>query len=226
MKQLRTMKVNEPKLKDIPVVREFLSVFLKYLSGLPPSREVEFCIDLIPRAMPVAKSPYHLALTEMSYLDKFVIVFIDDILIYSKSKEEYEVHLKLILELHEKEKLFGKFWNANSGCKWFIFLDILQNLSPLTKKNKKFEWGDEQEIAFLTLKDTLILALLEGANDFVVYYNALNKGFGCVLMQRNKAKILEAQSEASKVINTLAERLRGFEKQLERIEGNRLYFVE
>ncbi|GKF74138.1 putative reverse transcriptase domain-containing protein, partial [Tanacetum coccineum] len=41
-----------------------------------------------------------------------------------------------------------------------------------------------------------------------------------------KAKILKAQSEASKVINTLAERLRGFEKQLERKEDNGLYFVE
>nr|GEU98259.1 putative reverse transcriptase domain-containing protein [Tanacetum cinerariifolium] len=42
LKQLKTMKVNEPKLEDIPVVREFLGVFSKDLSGLPPSREVEF----------------------------------------------------------------------------------------------------------------------------------------------------------------------------------------
>ncbi|GJS12906.1 putative reverse transcriptase domain-containing protein [Tanacetum coccineum] len=60
----------------------------------------------------------------------------------------------------------------------------------LTKKFKKFEWGDEQENAFKTLKDMLcdapILALLEGLDDFVVYYDASNQGFGFVLMQRNK----------------------------------------
>ncbi|GKA15897.1 putative reverse transcriptase domain-containing protein [Tanacetum coccineum] len=43
------------------------------------------------------------------YLDKFVIVFIDDILIYSKSKEEHEEHLKLILELLKNEELYAKF---------------------------------------------------------------------------------------------------------------------
>nr|GEW66825.1 putative reverse transcriptase domain-containing protein [Tanacetum cinerariifolium] len=43
------------------------------------------------------------------YLDKFVIVFIDNILIYSKSKEDREDHLKLVLELLKKEKLFAKF---------------------------------------------------------------------------------------------------------------------
>ncbi|GKF36807.1 putative reverse transcriptase domain-containing protein [Tanacetum coccineum] len=43
------------------------------------------------------------------YLDKFVIVFIDDILIYSKKKEEHEGHLKLILELLKKEELYAKF---------------------------------------------------------------------------------------------------------------------
>nr|GEW13765.1 putative reverse transcriptase domain-containing protein [Tanacetum cinerariifolium] len=62
------MKVNELKLEDIPVAHEFSGVFLEDLSGLPPSREVEFCIDLIPRAMPVAKSPYRLAPMEMQEL--------------------------------------------------------------------------------------------------------------------------------------------------------------
>ncbi|GJS65548.1 putative reverse transcriptase domain-containing protein [Tanacetum coccineum] len=50
------------------------------------------------------------------YLDKFVIVFIDDILIYSKSKQEHEEHLKLILEFLKKEELYAKF----SKCEFWI----------------------------------------------------------------------------------------------------------
>ncbi|GKF04359.1 hypothetical protein Tco_0035027 [Tanacetum coccineum] len=65
LKQLKTMKVNEPNLEDIPIIREFPGVFLEDLSGLPPSHEVEFCIVLISGAMPVAKSPYRLTPTEM-----------------------------------------------------------------------------------------------------------------------------------------------------------------
>ncbi|GJS63353.1 putative reverse transcriptase domain-containing protein [Tanacetum coccineum] len=233
------------QLEDVPIVRDFPEVFPEDLSGLPPVRPVEFQIDLIPGAAPVARAPYRLAPSEMKelseqlqelsdkgfirpssspwgapvlfvkkkdgsfrmcidyrelnkltvknrypllriddlfdqlqgssiyskidlrsgyhqlrvreqdipktafrtryghyefqvmpfgltnapavfmdlmnrvckpYLDKFVIVFIDDILIYSKDEKEHEEHLKAILELLKKEKLYAKF----SKCEFWI----------------------------------------------------------------------------------------------------------
>ncbi|GJU28612.1 putative reverse transcriptase domain-containing protein [Tanacetum coccineum] len=233
------------QIKDVPIVRDFPEVFPEDLPGLPPARPVEFQIDLIPGAAPVARAPYRLAPSEMKelseqlqelsdkgfirpssspwgapvlfvkkkdgsfrmcidyrelnkltvknryplpriddlfdqlqgssiyskidlrsgyhqlrvreqdipktafrtryghyefqvmpfgltnapavfmdlmnrvckpYLDKFVIVFIDDILIYSKDEKEHEEHLKAILELLKKEKLYAKF----SKCEFWI----------------------------------------------------------------------------------------------------------
>ncbi|GKG15745.1 putative reverse transcriptase domain-containing protein [Tanacetum coccineum] len=52
------------------------------------------------------------------YLDKFVIVFIDDILIYSRNKEEHAKHLRIIIELLKKEKLYAKF----SKCDFWIHI--------------------------------------------------------------------------------------------------------
>ncbi|GKF19777.1 putative reverse transcriptase domain-containing protein [Tanacetum coccineum] len=102
------------------------------------------------------------------YLDKFVIVFIDDVLIYSKSEEEHAEHLKLILELLKKEELYAKF------------------LKCLADYYRRFI----QEAAFQQLKQKLcsapILALPEGSENFVVYCDASHKGLGAVLMQGEK----------------------------------------
>ncbi|GKF75431.1 hypothetical protein Tco_0224875, partial [Tanacetum coccineum] len=68
VKRLMSAKKEVPKLGDIAIVQNFSEVFPDDLSRLPPSREVEFRIDLIPGAMPIAKSPYHLAPTEMEEL--------------------------------------------------------------------------------------------------------------------------------------------------------------
>ncbi|GJU98278.1 putative reverse transcriptase domain-containing protein [Tanacetum coccineum] len=68
MKHLMSAKIEEQKLKDIVVVRNYPEVFPNDLSGLPPSREFKFCINLIPRAMAIAKSPYRLAPSKMEEL--------------------------------------------------------------------------------------------------------------------------------------------------------------
>nr|GFB02048.1 retrotransposon protein, putative, Ty3-gypsy subclass [Tanacetum cinerariifolium] len=56
------------KLEDVPIVREFLEVFLEDLPGIPPNRQVDFRIDLVPGAAPVARAPYRLAPSEMKEL--------------------------------------------------------------------------------------------------------------------------------------------------------------
>nr|GEW99445.1 hypothetical protein [Tanacetum cinerariifolium] len=102
------------------------------------------------------------------YLDKFVIVFINDILIYSTNKKEHEVHLKKILELLKKEELYAKF----SKCEFWI------------------PKGDKEEAAFQLIKknlySALILALPEGSEDFMVYCDASHKGLVPVLIQKEK----------------------------------------
>ncbi|GKC63150.1 putative reverse transcriptase domain-containing protein [Tanacetum coccineum] len=61
-------KIPESRIEDVPVVRDFPEVFPGELSGLPPTRQIEFHIELIPEATPVARAPYRLAPTEMKEL--------------------------------------------------------------------------------------------------------------------------------------------------------------
>ncbi|GKD85955.1 putative reverse transcriptase domain-containing protein, partial [Tanacetum coccineum] len=126
------------------------------------------------------------------YLDKFVIVFIDDILIYSKSEEEHAEHLKLILELIKKEKLYAKF----SKCEFWLskvqFLGHVIDSEGIHIDPAKIESikddrdssisSEKAEDAFQLLKQKLcsasILALPEGSENFVVYCDASRKGLG------------------------------------------------
>ena len=62
------IEVSEQKLEDIIVVREFLDVFPKELPRLPPDREVEFSIDILPGTSPISKAPYRMALTKLKEL--------------------------------------------------------------------------------------------------------------------------------------------------------------
>ncbi|GKB59938.1 putative reverse transcriptase domain-containing protein [Tanacetum coccineum] len=92
---------------------------------------------------------------KMPYLDKFVIVFIDDIMIYSESKEEHEVQLKLILELLKKVKLFRKF----SKCEFWLqedtgrtseaFKDYNTPSEMLRGFDKQFKRKDDNRLYFV-----------------------------------------------------------------------------
>ncbi|GKA31852.1 putative reverse transcriptase domain-containing protein [Tanacetum coccineum] len=61
-------KSEEKRLEDVPTVRDFSEVFPEDLPGLPPTRQVEFQIDLVPGAAPVARAPYRLAPSELQEL--------------------------------------------------------------------------------------------------------------------------------------------------------------
>nr|GEW14792.1 retrotransposon protein, putative, Ty3-gypsy subclass [Tanacetum cinerariifolium] len=116
------------------------------------------------------------------YLDRFLTVFIDDILIYSKNRKEHEGHLKLIMRLLKKEELYSNFQSANFGCR--------RPMTKLTQKSVKFDWGEKAEVAFQLLKQKLysapILALPEGSENFMVYCDDSHKRLGAVLMQKEK----------------------------------------
>nr|ABA97503.2 retrotransposon protein, putative, Ty3-gypsy subclass [Oryza sativa Japonica Group] len=111
----------------------------------------------------------------MEYLDKFVVVFIDDILIYSRTKEEHEEHLRLALEKLREHQLYAKF----SKCEFW-----------LSEKDVKYKWSEECEQSFQELKSRLIstpiLILPDPKKGFHVYYDASKLGLGCVLMQDGK----------------------------------------
>ncbi|GKC74468.1 putative reverse transcriptase domain-containing protein, partial [Tanacetum coccineum] len=72
------------------------------------------------------------------------------------------------------------------------FSKIAKTMTKLTQKDVKFNWGDKQEAAFQLLKQKLcsapILTLPEGSEDFIAYCDALKKGLGAVLMQREKVR--------------------------------------
>jgi hypothetical protein len=63
------IKPSEPvEIKEVPVVREYLDVFLVELTEVPPDREVEFAIDLTPVAEPISRTPYRIASAKLNEL--------------------------------------------------------------------------------------------------------------------------------------------------------------
>nr|GEV24200.1 hypothetical protein [Tanacetum cinerariifolium] len=253
---LMSVKTNDKKQEQIVVVRDFPKVFPDDLYDLPLVQEIKFRIELIPRATPVAKSPYRLAPSELEELikqvtfkNRYPLPKIDDLFDQLQGSQFlFKINLRYgyhQLRVHEddipktafitryghfeftvmpfgltnapadslgiaqKEKMYAKF----SKCEfWLIevqFLGHVINGSRIhvdpskikaiknwkaprtpTEKCKTFDWGEEHELAFQTLKDKLcnvpVLALPDGPEDFVVYCDASGIELGFVLMQRGK----------------------------------------
>ncbi|GJU97435.1 putative reverse transcriptase domain-containing protein, partial [Tanacetum coccineum] len=279
-------KSKEKRLEDVPVIRDFPEVFPEELPGLPPPRQVEFRIDLVPGAAPVARAPYRLAPSEMRELSGAPVLFmkkkdgsfrmcidyrelnkltvknryplsrINDLFdqlqgsgVYSKidlrsgyhqlhikeedipitafrtryghfefqvmpfgltnapavfmdlmnrDEEEHGKHLKIILELLKKERLYAKFSKCDFWLDSVQFLGHVIDRSSVHVDPAKIEaiksWAapttPTEVRQFLGLagyyRSAPILALPEGTKDSVVYCDASLKGYGAVLMQREK----------------------------------------
>ncbi|GJT12626.1 putative reverse transcriptase domain-containing protein [Tanacetum coccineum] len=202
-------KLDEKRLEDIPVVREFLKVFPKDLPGLPPICQVEFQIDLIPGATPVVCASCRLAPSEMPELSNQLQELSGYHQLRVSDKDIPKTTFRTRYGHYEFQVMLFGLTNAP-----VVFMDLMNRIrivqflghlinsqglhvdpakieaiknwaSPTTptKKNKKYIWGEDQESAFQLLKQKLceapILALPEGNDDFVDYYDASHQDYDC-----------------------------------------------
>ncbi|XP_072147486.1 uncharacterized mitochondrial protein AtMg00860-like [Setaria viridis] len=133
----------------------------------------------------------------MEELDKLVVVFIDDNLIYFETAEEHEEHLRIVLERLRQHQHYAKFskcefWTEEVAFPGYYrrfienFSKIAKPMTELLKNNMKFEWSEACEKSFQELKlkltTTPVLTLPNIKMDIVVYCDASKQGLGCVLM--------------------------------------------
>ncbi|GJV32577.1 putative reverse transcriptase domain-containing protein [Tanacetum coccineum] len=169
-------KSNEKRLEDVPTVRDFPEVFPEDLPGLPPTRQVEFQIDLVPGAAPVARAPYRLAPSEMEELStQFQRNFCKRFIRTSSHPGELAKAFTVILTKIESIHRIGDSPKTPTE-----FRQISRSLPVYTDDLSK-DSPDRQ-----AMTNAPILALPEGSENFVVYCDASHKGLGAVLMQKEK----------------------------------------
>ncbi|GJV30413.1 putative reverse transcriptase domain-containing protein, partial [Tanacetum coccineum] len=190
---LMRVRVVGTTLGEIIVVRYFPEVFPDDLSGSPPIQEIEFQIELIPGAIPVAKSPYRLAPSEIEEL-----MCID-------YRELNKLTIKNRYPLPRIDDLFDQL--TRYGHFEFTVMPFGLTNAPATREEHEMHWHvingdgiyvDSSKIEAVknwkaprtSTEDKLcnapVLALLDGPENFVVYCDAPGLRLGCVLMQGGK----------------------------------------
>ncbi|GJS35611.1 hypothetical protein Tco_0533993 [Tanacetum coccineum] len=191
-------------LEDVPIIRDFPEVFPKDLLGIPPARQVEFQIDLVPGAAPVAQAPYRLAPSEMKELAEQLQELSDKGFIrpssspwgapvlFVKKKDgsfrmciDYRKLNKLTVKnrypLPRIDDLFDQLQGLSVYSEKSTYDQIAKLMTKLTQKNVKFDWGEKEEAAFQLIKQKLFISthsvpLPKGSKTSLLLYGDIRLG--------------------------------------------------
>ncbi|GJR19165.1 reverse transcriptase domain-containing protein [Tanacetum coccineum] len=130
------------------------------------------------------------------YLDKFVIVFIDDILIYSKTKDEHKVYLKLVLELLRKEKLYAKFSKCEFWLQEVHFLRHVVNQSGIHVDPSKIEAVKNWKAPTTPSEVQSFLGLAGYYRHFIANFSKIAKPLTSLTQKNQKYEWGEKEEEA------------------------------
>ncbi|KAG8481477.1 hypothetical protein CXB51_026210 [Gossypium anomalum] len=175
-----------------------------------PLSRIDDLFDQLKGATVSSKMDLRSGYYQLPYLDRFVVVFIDDILIYSRDETEHAEHLRIVLQTLRDKQLYVKFskcelWLRKVGFLGHIVLASGIRVDPskisaivdwkpprnVSEKDVKFEWSEKCQKSFDQLKALLTKALVtvqpELGKEFVIYSDASLNGLGCVLIWKGKA---------------------------------------
>ncbi|XP_016706933.1 uncharacterized protein [Gossypium hirsutum] len=191
---LNTKKL-DVKIETVPVVCEYLDVFLKELFGLPPNREVEFGIELVPGMVPISIAPYKMVPMELKELKAQLQELTDKRFVrpsYSPwgAPSDHAEHLRTILQTLRDRQLYAKFSKSGFCLKEVGFLRHIVLGDGITVDPSKVsaivEWKLPRNVVEALLTEAPVLVQPESGKEFVVYSGASLNGLGCVLMEEGK----------------------------------------